>query len=169
MKNRIKAVLASLDYDFANFDLNTFTKVVVATRQREIIIMPVDFASALSAIWAKAPHLDYIFYNANHHPIQQVHSIMHEFAHMLLDHDLYDLSDVLPPPLLEQLGTGLQLGRTRYATRLIGDPQQEEEAELFVFLALEERLRQMPFDSWMKGGSSVPTFKSISDAMGFVE
>jgi len=168
MEERIEAFIRSLDYDFAHLDIQEFRKFVEAYRRRPIALVGIDFQPELSAIWLTARNRDYVLFNNRLHPIQHTHNILHEFAHMLLKHDTFPLNEVLPANLIATLPPGSYVGRVRYIGRFLGDPQQEAEAETFVFLARRHQLERQRLDVWMGEGSSLPEFKSLADALGFV-
>jgi len=134
MTARIQAYLRSLDYDFNHFDLDSFIAFIAEYRQREVHVYGLPFDDGLYGLWIAGASADWIFYNNRLHVIQQWHNILHEFAHMLLDHRKMSLEDVLPSTLKDFLGNGDLQGRMRHSGPLLGDPEQEREAEHFVYL-----------------------------------
>ena len=93
-------------------------------------------------MWIPLPIADYIMVNEALHPMHKTHTVLHEIGHMLLNHPLRPLSEVLPPHLLRELDVEMLEGFARYSP-LHGLMQSsvEQEAEAFVF-SIQTRIIQ---------------------------
>ena len=90
--NRLSKVIESLEYDFRQFSLEDFVDHIARRKRREIILQSWSFDSKeLSALWLPQETAHYIFFNARYHQLHQTHSILHELAHLVLNHSLRDL------------------------------------------------------------------------------
>ena len=140
----IIARIDRLEYDFQLFELDDFIDHVARYQRREIVLKAFPLELTLSAAWVRGDEVDYIVYNDRLHVVQQRHNILHEIAHIVLNHRRRPLAEVLPPELLAQLAQLLPLaaqGRPRPTDpRLRLDPE-EQEAEAFV-LHIQQRLVQ---------------------------
>jgi hypothetical protein len=130
---RVQAAVDGLDYDFRQFTIPHFIAHIQTLRQRDIILTGVSFDRGLHGFWVQADTADYVFFNRRTHEIHQVHHILHELGHIVLEHRLRDLAAFLPPELVTQL-------RVVIAHDLQGhcrqwdphDTLEEREAEWFV-------------------------------------
>jgi len=88
IEDRMQALLADIDYDFSQFTLQGFARWLEARRGREILFVPFHFEQPeVSGSWLAYAHCDYVFYETeNTPPLLQVHSQMHEMAHMVCGH-----------------------------------------------------------------------------------
>lgn len=155
MKNTsILKDIEQLAYDFENFDLHHFIEHIQQLRQRDIILVPSVFGHELSAVWMRAETADYIFYNTTHHLIHQTHSILHELAHITLEHSCIQVADVLAPEILAELKITEAVGRPRRATRLFKDSEEEQEAEAFVYAIQKQVINANRFEQLIGQGSS---------------
>ena len=130
----LQAVVAALNYDFTDFTLDHFITQVEADRQRTLFIADYDFEPDLHGAWLPAVTADYLFVSRSAHPIHRNHIILHEIAHMLLNHRAHDLSAVLGAELSALLGLSDRWGHLRSTRSAEADPEQEQEAEQFVLL-----------------------------------
>jgi hypothetical protein len=130
---RVVRSIDALGYDFRDFTIFDFIAYLQTARQRKIILNGAELDGRLHGLWVRAETADYIFFDNCTHPIHQVHHIVHEVGHMILNHRLYDLSLILPPPLLTKL-------KAKISDSLYGhcrmwemqDTLEEREAEYFV-------------------------------------
>jgi hypothetical protein len=103
MHDTLETALGRLDYDFSRFELVDFIHHVARLNRREIIINALPLSAGLTAAWVKAATADYIFYDGRIHRIYQTHLILHEIAHIVLNHTCLPLDAVLPPEMLAEL------------------------------------------------------------------
>lgn len=155
MKNTIMLeVINQLGYDFKKFDLQNFIDHIQHRRQRDIILVPAVFGYELSAVWVRAETADYAFYNTTHHPIHQTHSILHELAHITLEHSCVPIDDILPAELLAELDISNPIGRPRIATPLFKDSEEERAAEEFVYVIQQQVINANRLEQLIEQGSS---------------
>lgn len=166
-KQIIEDNIHQLGYDFNHFDLHSFIDHIQKHRGRDIILVPVSLNHEVSALWIRADTADYIFYNNTHHSIHQTHSILHELAHITLDHACIPISDVLLPELLEEFLTSQPLGRPRIATPTAQDSPEEAAAEAFVFAIQKEVMNANRMEQLVGQGSSIPAFNAYVEGMAF--
>lgn len=168
MKKQIMLdVIDQLGYDFKHFDLNHFIDHIQRRRRREIIIVPADFDHELSALWVRAETADYIFFNISHHIIHQTHSILHELAHITLNHQCMPIKDVLPPELLAELHSDEPLGRPRIIKPNLRDTPEEQEAEAFVYIIQREVMNANRMEQLLGQGSSIQKLNKYVEGMAF--
>lgn len=156
MKNNTNMlkVIEQLAYDFENFDLQHFIDHIQKLRQRDIILLPATFGHELSAVWVRAETADYIFYNTIHHIIHQTHSILHEIAHITLEHSCIPVDAILSPELLAELETTKPVGRPRIARPLFQDSEEEQAAEAFVYVIQKQVINANRLEQLLGQGSS---------------
>ncbi len=146
----LEAVIDLLHYDFTAFDIQHFLTHLQRHRQRPIIVNDLSFDSSLYGLWAPTDEVDYLFVSEKLLPMHQVHTLLHECAHLLLNHRPVDLSKVFPEEVWKALGIQPGYGYLRAADAV--DSEQEEEAEVFVLLIQRRvteanRLRELYGDS----------------------
>lgn len=132
-QQRVLEVIQSLDYDFSQFTFQHFIAYLIKLRDRPIILRAIPLQEEMHGVWMQVPYADYIFYNANDHPLHQVHNVLHEIGHILLDHTCYPVDEILPPELLARMN-GFSIVQMRGQFRLVepSRPEDEREAEAFV-------------------------------------
>ena len=96
LENKLKDVVESLDYDFNEFELTHFIRHIEQLMRREIILVPLPLELGLYAVWIPAETAHYVFYNEIAHPVDQTHSILHELAHIVLNHSRKHIGQLLP-------------------------------------------------------------------------
>lgn len=168
--DKVQYVLYALAYDFNEFELSHFVKHIGIYREKPIQLVPFPFTPTLFGVWVLAEMRDYIFYNACVQPIHQTHIILHEIAHMLLNHQRRRIDDVLPSELLRELGANGAMGRLRIApTSDIHADEEEQESERFVYLIQRQLMRANRLAELTAESSSIPRLKPITDAMGYTD
>ena len=163
----VSAVIEQLNYDFSRFELNHFLDHIQRLRKRELILMPAVLKHEIVAIWVYSDKADYIFFKESDHVIHQTHNILHEIAHMMLDHTRIPLEDVLTPELFNQLFSGPITGRPRRITREPSNNIEELEAEEFVFAIQEQVMATNRIEQLMSKASSISELNSYVEGMGF--
>ena len=167
--DRVQEALDALGYDFSQFELAHFVSHIVGLRQKPIQIIQLPLTAALFGVWVSAAQQDYIFCNMRLQPIHQTHVILHEIAHMLLNHRRQRIDHVLPLDLLRELGQDAS-GRLRVAPdRDQRSDAEEQESERFVYLIQRQVVRARRLAELTGESSSIPALKPITDAMGFAE
>lgn len=169
VSDRLKELIDRLAYDFNQFELAHFIRHIERLQRREILVIPLPFEPGLSAVWIRAETADYIFYNVRTHPIHQSHNILHELAHILLDHTRWPIDQALPPELLALVGTSQLEGRLRKADPYLRADQEEQEAEAFVFLIQKRLVTANRMTQLMGQSSSIDALRRWVDSMAFDE
>lgn len=169
VSDRLKKVVDRLGYDFNQFELAHFIRHTERLQRREILVIPLPFEPGLSAVWIRAETADYIFYNERTHPIHQTHNILHELAHILLDHTCWPIDQALPPELLALVRTSQMQGRLRKADPHLRADQEEQEAEAFVFLIQKCLVTANRMTQLMGQSSSIDALRQWVDSMAFDE
>jgi hypothetical protein len=133
-QQKITVCIQRLGYNFNQFVLRDFIVYVAQQRGRPIYIRRRDLSQDLFGAWLPAVDVDYIYINKKHHGLQQVHTTIHELAHILLDHPCRPIDRVLAPELYQLLETEILEGCARYVpTMQMEQTSEEQEAEEFVF------------------------------------
>jgi hypothetical protein len=167
--NAVQVALTRLDYDFRDFSMEHFVRHVESYRRREIILNRLPLDLRLSALWIRADTADYIFYNQNIHLVLQTHSILHEIAHIVLNHPCQPIDSVFTPEMLAQLRGKATEGRLRMADPHRRQDDEERQAERFVVL-IQQRILQARRLEQLKGPStSIAALRDWVDGMGFTE
>lgn len=118
------------------FDLSQFMAKLVLQRKRLIFVHPFTAGPGVPCgVWIATDEADYIFHEEGTTPFHKTHIVLHEIAHMLLDHRggsaWQDLARLLAPDVDPGLAR-LILGRAAYST------VEEREAETLASLMLEK-------------------------------
>jgi hypothetical protein len=164
---RVLEAIQHLNYDFREFTLSHFIVYLSEQRQRPIILHKFPFCEA-HALWAKTPEADYILYNQQTHRIHQIHSILHEVGHIVLNHAGRALSDVLSPELLAHLKLIIHepvCGQLRAARWR--DTPEEQEAEAFGRLLQKEIVFANRMDQLIGRASSIDELARFAEGLGY--
>jgi hypothetical protein len=157
-QQKITAFIQSLGYDFNHFVLRDFIVYVAQQRGRPIYIRRRDLSPELFGAWLPAVDVDYIYINKNHHGLQQIHTTIHELAHILLDHPRRPIDRVLAPELYQLLEIEILEGCARYVpTMQMEQTPEEQEAEEFVFQIQERVMRADRLRELTAVGTSIET------------
>jgi hypothetical protein len=137
---RALAHLATIDYDFDRFTLQGFTRWLEHRRGRRIVLVSHPMPATLFGAWLAGDADDYVFYEADTHPLHQTHICLHEMAHMLCGHLPVRIDSLQTQVPLQQANAdgaaidSLLLRSTR-------EDQIEQEAELLAGLIQDRVLR----------------------------
>jgi hypothetical protein len=164
---RVLEAIQRLNYDFREFTLSHFMTHLVEQRQRPIILHGFPFREA-HALWAKTPEADYILYDQHTHRIHQIHSILHEVGHIVLDHAGHSLSEILSPELLSHLNT-IFCAPARGQLRAVQerDSQEEQEAEAFGRWLQKEIVFANRMDQLIGRASSINELARFAGTLGY--
>ncbi len=136
----VEFAIDALGYDFRAFNIDDFLRHVARQRNRPIRVYTVPLSLDLFGFWYPTDGTDFIAINANLYHVHQLHTLLHELAHMLLGHRGTDLRLLLAPDLVQQLNIVRAEGHLRSAsTEEQADRFQELEAEQFV-MAIRQKL-----------------------------
>jgi hypothetical protein len=135
-QRRCAAIVRELDIP-EPFDLGQFMAKLVLQRERLIFLQPFTSGPGIPCgLWVGTAEADYIFHEEGTTPFHKTHIVLHEIAHMLLDHRGGLIAcDKLARLLAPDVDPGLVrliLGRTAYTTA------EEQEAETLASLILEQ-------------------------------
>lgn len=128
----LQAVIERLHYDFTAFDIQHFFQHLQQQRQRRIQVVDFPFTAEIYGLWVPAPTADYIFVNAHLLPAHRVHTLLHEIAHLLLNHRGIDIRSILGEAVWQALGISSDSGHLRASAP--SESVEDEEAEIFVLL-----------------------------------
>lgn len=147
MKHKIETVIDKLEYDFSQFTTMSLTAHLEKQRGRKIEIAGLNLSHNTSGAYIQTPMKDFIFYNANRNQFMQIHAILHEFGHMILEHTASTLVVENESDVIYQIINKFSLrGHFRIQHEAIFrqrvDNIEETEAELFVRLINSHRFTQ---------------------------
>ena len=130
-RSRVQAAMEQLKYDWQNFTVTDFIEHLITFRQRPLTLMGVQLD--VSGLCISTASQDYIFYDVQRHHTLQLHAILHEAAHLLMNHRAFMLS-------VDDIGhlREILLHINMRSPTIYQDPQmnkEEDEAEYFAFLA----------------------------------
>ena len=111
----VDAIVESLGYNFNSFDVTDFLHHISSRRKRELSVHTVPLSPKLFGFWYATADTDFIGINAKLHPAHQIHTLLHEVAHMLLGHRGMDLKKLLGEELFGQLSINAGEGHLRSA------------------------------------------------------
>lgn len=165
----IELALEKLGYDFSIFDLDDFVDYVAGDVRREIIVRPRVLEKRVTGIWVKADTAHYVFYNSTLHRIHQIHSILHELAHIVLRHPPKPLDEIFSKDLLKDYDLIPFVGMARSIDILQHNDPHEVEAETFVYtiqgqLTAADRLKILTGQA-----TSIEGFKVFADIVGYAD
>ncbi len=167
VSEKLKEAVDRLSYDFTQFEIAHFIHHIERLQRREILVIPLSFEPGLSAVWVRAETADYIFYNVDTHPIHQTHNILHELAHILLNHTCWTIEQALPPELFALVRTAPLQGRLRKADPHLHADQEEQDAEAFVFLIQQRLVTANRMTQLVGQSSSIDALRQWVDSMAF--
>ena len=133
-ERRCAAIVAEFDIPVP-FDLGQFLARLVLRRNKVICLHPFTSGPGVPCgLWIGTADADHVFHEEGTTPWHKTHIVMHEIAHMLLDHDdgtraWHGLARVLAPDVNPSL-VRLVLGRSAYTST------EEQEAETLASLIL---------------------------------
>lgn len=155
-QQKVTACIHNLAYDFNHFVLKDFVRYTAVRRGKSIMIRRMPLDPDLFGVWIPTRDVDYVFVNNTLHPTHQIHTVLHELAHILLDHPRRSVEQILPPVLLELLE--VESAEGSYArTLLIEDTPEEQEAEDFVFQIQAKVIEANRLHELTAVGSSIET------------
>jgi hypothetical protein len=127
-------VIKSLNYDFNRFGMKHFIRHVSDHHGKVIIPRVMDCYEGLFGVWFAEETADYICINNSLHPTHKIHIILHEIAHILLNHPRVPLAHVLSPNIVKEFGWEEVEGYATLAPQknLLKMPH-EHESEAFAF------------------------------------
>ncbi len=163
---KINKAIVGLNYDFEQFSLQHFLQHVQHVRKKEIVLRPYPFRGDLTGLWIPAKHADYIAFSDPAHSIFRTHIIIHEIGHMLLNHRLHRLADVIPPDLLEELSSVellIEFRGLRY------DEPSEQEAEFFVHYFQKQITKAKGFTYLTGEATSITEIARFMKGLGYDE
>ena len=164
--SRVVDVIDHLGYDFKHFVLKEFIRHVVAQRSKPIWIYTYEFDENTFGFWLPQEEADYIFINKATHPIHRIHNILHEMAHVVLDHPRIIVEHMLPPAFLQILNVKNAEGCARYAG-LRNDTPEEREAEEFVFYIQEQVFTHRRSHELTMVGSSIDILRPLLNTSAY--
>jgi hypothetical protein len=139
-------IIQDINYDFKHFGMIDFLQHVSRYRRKDIIVGVMDCDESLFGVWFLQETADYICINKTLHPTHKIHVILHEIAHILLDHPRVPIGHVLSPELRQAFGLDYVEGHAKYAPQKhVLKLPHEQEAEAFGFLIQE---RVMAANRW---------------------
>lgn len=166
-RHRIQQVLNALSYHFEDFSIDHFVQHVQVLRQRPILCIPYAFSPGISGAWVRGSRMDFIFYRSTTHRIHQNHVILHEIAHMLLEHPLRPIEGLLPPDLRDEIP--MPKGHLRALEVNRAKDIYEQEAEYFVALVQKQVVRAERMVELTMGGSSIPALQPYVQGLPYDE
>lgn len=149
-RRKVETVVKNINYDWINFDFDHFLEHIVGEQDRCIIPIEMpNLAFSGYCVSVKQHICDYIFVNADDHPVSTLHNKIHELAHFLLDH----LDSVIVINSQDELiNLMMRFSRLRSYENLHPELLAEErEAEYFAYLiehnvSKAKRLHELTLD-----------------------
>ena len=155
----------SILHRYSTLPINELITEISAERKREIVIAESDFSGIqqrLCGLWLGLAERDLIFISDDLSGVHRDHVILHELAHLLLDHQVVDTLTIeetaslfpsLPPALIKRM-----LQRSHY------DSAQEREAEELAS-AIAGSTRGTHRGAWV----DQPDARRVGDALGHTQ
>jgi len=113
---------------------------------KRLRLEPVDDATLaqLTGLWIETNDASYVFFRSTDPLVYKMHSIFHEFGHILLDHDGCELTATLSGVSLTANGLGGEIMRAK--GRGLLDDRSEQLAEMIAY-ALSQKILSGTRDS----------------------
>ncbi|MEO1288303.1 MAG: hypothetical protein AAFV93_11085 [Chloroflexota bacterium] len=135
----VNETLAQLNYDYSVYTLQHYIQYVGQFLHRELQIVAMKLSRSTTGACIRLANHDIIFFNDTRHPLLQEHVIVHETAHLLLDHQMINIrlddktsmSNSDYRSLLSHLRSNEPIMTVRDAILNDIDLTQEAEAEAF--------------------------------------
>ena len=166
-EQRALEAVQHLNYDFHQFTLPHFIQYLIQRRGRLIFVEEFSFSDEVHAAWIALGDVDYILYSAATHPVHQIHNILHECGHMVLNHTGKDLKSLLSPALLQSARELTASVQGRLHTINPADDLQELEAEAFVRLLQREILVANRLEQLTSRASSIHDLARFASKLGY--
>jgi len=143
-REKMQALLDTLDYDFGQFSMTGFIQWLKQRRGREIVrtSYPIPTPTA-SGAWIAGEDKDFIFYDEATFPFHQAHIQLHEMAHMLCGHPTLKVGRESLSVLFRVVPTAIDLTRLETESLLFlsrYSDEAEREAEMFASLVQKRTL-----------------------------
>lgn len=152
----LSQIFTLLDYDYSIFTLPHFTDHVAGFVRKEILLIPCELEKTLSGIWVHEQTAHYVFYNNQLHRIVQIHTILHEIAHIVLKHQPKPVEHYLTDDILNEYNLTHPVGKARANPQVNKPNSEEQEAEEFVFF-IQHQLMKLNLSSELFGTNQIPT------------
>ena len=83
--------------------------------EKALVLQPIDDdeLTATTGLWVETDDTGYVFYRAQDPLVYQIHSIFHEFGHIMAEHDGCDALGVVDGAAFESIRLGEQICRAR--------------------------------------------------------
>lgn len=138
-QDRMKAVLADLDFDFADFEMERFVAHIENLKGRKIHFAPWKLPIGMYGAWISVSDRpeEFVFFDQGMPPLHQVHTQLHELAHIINDHPTERMSTAEMakirnnPDLIAESHANVSL-------RSPNETQYEDEAEILAALIQKE-------------------------------
>lgn len=164
----VQAVVEGLAYDFDHFEIEDFQRHVAKKRGRPLSVRYVQLTPELFGFWYPTADTDYIVVNANLHPAHRIHTLLHEFAHMLLGHHGIDLTILLGEDIVRQLEDVPSEGHLRAASTIDQETNPEEqEAEEFVLMVRRKLVTAHRLQELYGESTSIETLRPYVRGLDF--
>ena len=160
----IQRIVDGLGYDFKHYEIEDFVRYIERLRKRRIMVRRWELQRDVSGMWLPIMNFEIVAYNTLHHPILQIHGILHEIGHMVLGHKTIPLSDVISPEILAEFDIDIPInGQARLSRKEHSFSAEDIEAERFAFAIQKRVLHHNRVTKLYRSGSTVPEFKPYAD------
>ncbi|MCA9881431.1 MAG: ImmA/IrrE family metallo-endopeptidase [Anaerolineae bacterium] len=158
----IEDAIDHLGYNPLEFAVEHYIQYLRSHLRRDIDLVPMEFSTSLSGAYLRKGSRDHIFYNSTKHPVIQKHTVVHESAHIILNHHGYSIRANAISEDLQYLLVEL-VGHLRVRDPRLDDLQEtdtgteELEAELFAQLFLT-RVNEAKHSAFLKRTANINLF-----------
>jgi len=129
---KAQRIVDALHMDFRQFTMPQFIMHIEQAKGRKILLLPLPLPLHVDGAWvsdAERPH-EYIFYDSNLPPIQQIHTQLHEVGHFLSGHKTLQItSENLPELILAVRHQTMSSTLSGLLMRSVTEGNAEDEAE----------------------------------------
>jgi hypothetical protein len=165
--SELKSKIDDLRYNFSEYNLDDFIRHIESSKGITIHLILFPMANGTQGFWTRRQVNHYIAYSSVLHPVHKKHTILHELAHVVLDHQPRPLGDLIPRDLLQEFGIETEEGLFRAAYSKYD--QQDDEAEEFVFDIQQRLFEAKQLRALTENITSLPGYRPYADAMAFGE
>lgn len=163
------AKLAELNFDFDDFTMDRFVAHVEKLKGREIHFVPWSMPPRMYGAWisdAEEPR-EFVFYDQDIPPLHQVHTQLHELAHIINDHPTRRLTRTEMEDILRRADQEPDILK-EVLLRAPNEAQHEDEAETLAALIQKQVIRHERLQQLAVTVSSDDSMRDHFTALGLI-
>jgi hypothetical protein len=170
LEHDLNARIDALHYEFDRFEVGHYIQHLEKLLSRRIEVHAFPLPHTIYGLCVDWKSAFYILINRRLHPMQQTHTLLHETAHLLLNHTNRSLTGELPEALTTLFDGAAPRGHVRSVAGLMANDDEDElEAELFVMLFRRRLMQARRLHELYGAPTSIEPYSEQFYALGFNE